>query len=92
MNKKFIAEVLKLAPEFAVVNGYFYVEPVDHILCGFVCERPPSGAYIGFCHVLLCGNGSQHIFLVTFKLAAIRLCLRHNAPAAQSWLGIDLHV
>ena len=46
MNKKFIAEVLKLAPEFAVVNGYFYVEPVDHILCGFVCERPPSGAYI----------------------------------------------
>ena len=45
MNKRFIAEVLKLAPELAVVNQYFYEEPVEHILCGFVCEKPPSGAY-----------------------------------------------
>ena len=45
MNKKFIAEVLKLAPELSVVDYYFYEEPVDHILCGFVAERPPSGAY-----------------------------------------------
>jgi len=57
-----------------------------------MARNPHLHVPFGFCHVLLCGNGSQHIFLVTFKLAAIRLCLRHNAPAAQSWLGIDLHV
>lgn len=46
MNKTFLAEVLKLAPEFSVVDHYFYEEPVGHILCGFLCERSPSGAYI----------------------------------------------
>lgn len=45
MNKKFIAEVLKLAPEFSVVDHYFYEKPVGHILWGFLAERPPSGAY-----------------------------------------------
>ena len=46
MNKKFIDEVLRLAPEFSVVDVYFYEKPVGHILCGFVCEMPPSGACI----------------------------------------------
>lgn len=46
MNKRFIAEVLKLMPNFSVSGSYFYQHPVDHILCGFLCEDPPSGPYI----------------------------------------------
>lgn len=46
MNKKFIRETLKLVPEFGVVDSHFFEQPVDHIIAGFLCERPPSGAYI----------------------------------------------
>lgn len=46
MNKKFIAEVLKREPRFAAVDHYFFERPVGHIMSGFLCERPPSGAYI----------------------------------------------
>ena len=45
MNKKFIREVLKLAPDLSVVDQFFYIQPVDHILCGFLCERPTTSAY-----------------------------------------------
>jgi len=46
LGKRFDAEVLKLVPEFGVVDGYFYEKPFGHILCGFLCDRPPSGPYI----------------------------------------------
>ncbi len=45
MNKRFVAEVFKLAPEFSVVEDYFYEKPVGHILCGFICEKRPSATY-----------------------------------------------
>ena len=45
MDEKFIAEVLRLVPEFSVAGHYFYEPPVSHIIWGFLAERPPSGAY-----------------------------------------------
>ena len=45
MNRRFIAEVLRLAPEFSVVDHYFFMKPVNHIMGGFLCERPSSTAY-----------------------------------------------
>ena len=45
MNRRFIAEVLKLAPDLSVVGHYFYMKPVDHIMGGFLCERPSTTAF-----------------------------------------------
>src|SRR5260221_1717029 len=46
MNKKFETEVLKLRGDLRAVENYFYKPPITHVMCGFACERPPSGAYI----------------------------------------------
>jgi hypothetical protein len=62
LNKKFIAEVLKLVPEFSVVDHYFYETPVGHILYGFAAERPPSGAYF-WRYVFPLYDRSQHLHL-----------------------------
>ena len=45
MNKKFATAVRKLAPNMNVVDHYFFEPPVDHILRGFLCEKPSSAAY-----------------------------------------------
>ncbi len=41
MNEKFVREVLRLLPEFAVAGkNFFYERPFDHILAGFAWEAP----------------------------------------------------
>lgn len=38
-----------MRPRWEVVGSYFYQQPVEHILCGFVHERIPySGAYLWY--------------------------------------------
>ena len=38
--------MLKLRPDFRVTDHYFYVPPVEHVLCGFLREKGTGGAYI----------------------------------------------
>lgn len=46
LNKRFIKQVLNQAPEFGVVDHYFYELPVGHILTGFLCERGSGACYV----------------------------------------------
>lgn len=43
-GKRFEAKVLKLRPEFAVKDRYFYYRTTGPIVCGFVWERAPRMA------------------------------------------------
>lgn len=45
-TQKFIKDVQKLEPRLKCLDGYFYFEPMNHFLRGFVCETTPAGAYI----------------------------------------------
>jgi hypothetical protein len=47
MNKRFVRKVVSLAPYLSPLGkNYFHFSPVDHVLCGFAIERPPSGVYV----------------------------------------------
>lgn len=46
MAKYFNEQVMKLRPNWRVVSDYFYVTPVDHVLCGFVYEKGSNWNYI----------------------------------------------
>lgn len=42
----FEVAVLSRLPGFSSTDEYFFVEPLQHVMSGFVCEKTPRGAYI----------------------------------------------
>ena len=46
MSRKIQEAILRIRPDLGALEGYFYFRPVDHVLCGFVCETRPNGAHI----------------------------------------------
>lgn len=46
LEQRFAANVRILRPTYGVLGEYFYIPPVDHILCGFVFERAKYASYI----------------------------------------------
>lgn len=46
MNKNFIKHVLNLEPAFSVYDHYFFEQPVEHIISGFLCEKGSGVGYI----------------------------------------------
>lgn len=46
MNKTLINHIIRIQPQLQAVRNYLYAPPVDHVLCGFLCENAPSGLYI----------------------------------------------
>lgn len=46
MNKRFVAAVLKLEPDFFALGNYLCERDFSEVICGFLWERTPSGAYI----------------------------------------------
>ncbi|MDS1907813.1 hypothetical protein [Vibrio parahaemolyticus] len=45
-KSQFIKKVLKERPSFRNIDTFFFIEPFEHILCGFFCEITPRGAYV----------------------------------------------